>query len=238
MEIDEIAKLDSFILETYKVLKPFENLKISSKSIKYLINNSYRTYDILISINCICSNIKNLSEIEHPLGILLRSGLYDFINFQFYSNKCITNEILDSTKFENEIEEYLKGHFNSMAKNDVIMETYKSILEFKSDGKLKEYKTLGVLKEGRDFANQKKLNYLHSAIDSWEWYSKYEHYGFFTYDMLNDVEGNKNRIYESIKILYYNVYLTMLAIHSIDSTLINLLKIEPIEDIILNKTKN
>ena len=234
MENNEISKIEGFLFETHKVLKLFENLNQPSTSINYLIDNCYRSYDILVSIDCLCKKVINLNEIEHPLGILLRSGLYDFIHFQYYSNKCISKGKFDSKKFAADIDEYLKGHINKIEWDSDLKERYKDIVEYKDDGKLKEFKTMGILKEGKSVAKEKKLNYLQSAIEYWEWYSKYEHYGCFTNKMLMDFKGNYSRINLSIKVLFANIYLSLLTIYDIDSNLLILEKIKQIENILLN----
>ena len=153
---------------------------------------------------------------------------------QCYSNKCISNNKFDSKKFAADIDEYLKGHLNKIEWDSNLKEKYKDFIKYKDDGKLKEFKPLGILKEGKSVAKEKKLDYLQSAIDYWEWYSKYEHYGCFTNKMLMDFEGNIKRRNRSIKILFANIYLSMVAIYDIDSNLLDLEKINQIENILLN----
>ena len=86
---------------------------------------------------------------------------------------------------------------------------------------------------GRSFANEKKLNYLQFAIDCWEWYSKYEHYGYFTNNMLMDFDGNYKRLNRSVNILFVNIYFSLMAIFDIDSNILKLDKFKQLEKFIL-----
>ena len=237
MERDEISKLNGFLNEANLILKDFKKVESKSNSINYLIDCLFRTYDILNSIEKIVKGQANLKSFEHPIGILLRSGLSDFIHHQHYSNKCISKDKFDSGKFEYEISEYLCGHFEKLDPNLEPLEEYKAEIGIE-ELRLKEnkkYKKISIVKNGMSTAKEKKLNYLESAIECWEWYSKYEHYGFFTNRMLSKFEGNQLRMHTSINLLFVNFYFCLLTLVDIDDELFDLPKADEIKHLILEK---
>ena len=234
VKLTVLNKINVFLSETNRILKKFKDFNHDLLSINYLIDNCYRSYDILIAIECLLKDGKDINEIEHPVGILLRSGLYDFINFSCYTNKCISNNSFNVEKFNNEIDEFRKGHLNKLNWDSDLKEKYQDIIEIRENGKVKESKPLGILKEGVSISIEKKLQYLNDAIKSWEWYSKYEHYGLFTNLMLSDFEGNELRINFSIEMLFLNIYLSLLTISNIDFDAYSLEGIKKIEQIIFS----
>lgn len=237
MERDEISKIDSFLNEANLILKDFKNLESKSKSVNYLIDCLFRTYDILNSIEKIVKEQESLKSFEHPIGILLRSGLSDFIHNQHYSNKCISNEGFDTDKFEYEISEYICGHFKRIDPSLEPMEEYKAQIGIE-ELRLKEnkkYKEINIFKHGMTTAKEKKLNYLEIAVGCWEWYSKYEHYGFFTNRMLMKFEDNLLRVHTSVNLLFVNFYFCLLTLCDIDNTLFDLKKADEIQRLIYEK---
>lgn len=196
----------------------------------FLVENCLRTYDVLFCLETLLNSDLNDAEIEHPIGILLRSGLHDFINFQYVTNRCVEKEKLNQEKFILAACEYMNGHYNKIDPSLEIDEQFKHLERFKDFGNKKEYKILGILKEGKDFAKQKKLNFLGLAIDLWEWYSKYEHHGVFTLVMLKH-EENKYRRNESIKLLLINVCLSLYTLAEIDSSILDFDTAKVLEEI-------
>jgi hypothetical protein len=235
MKRDEISKLEGFLSEANLILKDFEKVKSNLNSVNYLIDCLFRTYDILNSIEIIVRGQANLKSFEHPIGILLRSGLSDFIHSQCYSNKCITKGKFDSTKFEYEISEYLCGHFEKLDPDLELLEEYKAqigIEELRLKDN-KKYKKISIFKNGMSTAKEKNLNYLETAVECWEWYSKYEHYGFFTNRMLSKIEDNQIRMFTSIYLLFVNFYFCLRTIDDIDDELFDLKKAEEIKRLVL-----
>lgn len=237
MERDEISKLDEFLNEANLILKDFKIVESKFNSVNYLIDCLFRTYDILHSIEKIVKGQQNLKSFEHPIGILLRSGLSDFIHNQHYSNKCISNDKFDSGKFEYEISEYICGHFKRIDPCLGPMEEYKAQIGIE-ELRLKEnkkYKEISIFNHGMNTAKEKKLNYLEIAVECWEWYSKYEHYGFFTNRMLLKFEDNLLRIHTSINLLFVNFYFCLLTLCDINDNLFDLKKADKIQRLILEK---
>ena len=91
-----------------------------------------------------------------------------------------------------------------------------------------KYKEINVFKDGMTTAKENKLNYLETAVECWDWYCKYEHYGILTNIMLFQFEDNLLRINSSVNLLFINFYLCLLAIIDVDS---NLLKLENTKEI-------
>jgi hypothetical protein len=231
MREKEINRIDQYIDVQNLILQRFERSNDYNLSVNYLIETCFRTYDLLISINILLKSDLELTELEHPLGILLRSGLHDFIHLQYMLNKSIESNEFIKESFHSEVREYMNGHFNRIDKNFELSDNLKSIYRFKDYGTKASFKVLGILKEGKDFAKSKKLNFLEQAIDFWEWYSKYEHHGVFTYLMYNQVEDNKKRIFLSINFLLicgvYSLY-ALLEFGRNEFTLEELNKLEEI----------
>ena len=237
MERDETSKLDNFLNEANLILKDFKNVETKSNSVNYLIDCLFRTYDILFSIEKIVKGQKSLRSFEHPIGILLRSGLSDFIHSQHYSNKCISNGEFDAEKFEYEVSEYICGHFKRIDPSLEPLEEYKAQIGIEELilKENKKYKEIKVFNHGMNTAKEKKLNYLETAVECWEWYSKYEHYGFFTNRMLLKFEDNQLRIHTSINLLFVNFYFCLLTLVDIDDELFDLPKADEIKRLIIEK---
>ena len=92
---------------------------------------------------------------------MLRSGLSDFIHNQYYFNKCLVKNLFDKDKYELEISEYLCGHFNRIDPALNGMEEYKEqigieLLRLKAN---KNYKEISIIKNGKQTAKDKKLNF-------------------------------------------------------------------------------
>ncbi len=234
----EINRLELFLDYSNKVIKEFEGKGTENVSLDYLIENSLRSYDILLSVSILLKSNLGLSELEHPLGILFRSGLYDFIYLQYVMNKSLKNNILDSESLDSEIREYINGHFNKVGKDFELIDSLKGKDRFKDFKSKDRFKELGVLKEGRSFAESKKLPHLKLAIDCWEWYSKYEHYGVFTNLMYNDIEGNRIRVQRSIELLSYNICFSLHLLLELGYDKIKLEDIKKLEDISLDSINN
>lgn len=232
-----LKQTNEFLNSAHQILKQFEGENSYPLHVNYLIENSLRTYDLLIAIETLLQSSLEIKELEHPIGILLRSGLYDFIYFQYVSNKSVENQLINQELFENEVREYMNGHFNKIDTTLELDERYKNLDRFKDFGTKKEFKVLGILKGGKNFAKQKKLNYLDEAINLWEWYSKHEHYGVFTNQMYNHDE-NEIRIKSSISLLYANICLSLYTLSDIDSKIISSDKVKSLEEITLNSMKN
>lgn len=183
------------------------------ESTNFLIDNSCRSLNILDSVHTLIESCTDsLSTIEHSLGILLRSGLYDYINFSYYSNNCIAGEYFDGSKFEVSILNHSKGHFNRFEWNEELKKEYGDLVEFKENGKIKQFEELRVFPEAVNCAREKGLPILEVAVQAWQWYSKYEHYGYFTPKMLKYTKENEERIDYSIFLLMLNIVLSFMAL--------------------------
>ncbi|MBI2280429.1 MAG: hypothetical protein HYU68_07040 [Bacteroidetes bacterium] len=233
--MSEFNNLDKFLFYTNQILEKFEGKNSYTISTNYLIENCFRTYDILVTIDTINKSSLKLQELEHPVGILLRSGLYDFIYSQYIMNTSLVKNQLNIEKLEIEVRKYMNGHFNNINPDLELNDQVKHLDKFKDFGSKKEFKQLGILKQGKSFAIEKKLNYLECAINNWEWYSKYEHYGVFTNHMYNKKDDNRLRMKESIQLLYCNIYFSLISICELNSDLLALNDIEILGEISINK---
>jgi len=231
MKMDEISRIGTFLNEANLILKDFKSIDSNSNSVNYLVDSLFRTYDILNSIDKIAKSQESLKSFEHPIGILLRSGLSDFIHNQHYSNKSITKGVFDSKKFEYEISEYICGHLKRINPSLVPLKEYKEqigIEELRLKDN-KKYKEISIFNQGMNTAKEKKLDYLKAAIEYWEWYSKYEHYGFFTNRMLLKFKDNQLRMNSSTYFLFINFYFCLLTLCDIDNQLFDLKKADKIK---------
>lgn len=204
--------LFEFIDKSNRLLMKFNGNNTFPLEVNYLIENCIRSYHVLRALEHLIKNHVPIEELEHPIGILLRSGLNDFINFQYISNKSIKGGKMVVSTFEKEAREYMNGHFNRVDKEYVLREDLKGLDRFQDYGKKERFKELGILKEGINFAKSKKLNYLEVAINNWEWYSKYEHHGVFTNLMYETIEDNHYRNSVSVELICCNMYLSLLVL--------------------------
>lgn len=228
-------ELTSYLDLTDTILSRLSGVNDFDSSTNFLIETYFRSYDILIAIEKLDASELRQYELEHPTGILLRSGLYDFINFQYLSNSSLEkNGILNTKTFELKVKEHLSSHFNDIDESYELREDLKNLKSFSEFGKKKKFKTLGVLKEGKEFANSKKLNYLEKAILIWEWYSKYEHYGAFTHYMYKEEEENQNRKKIAIQLIMANIHLCLCTLIDLGLNKFELSELSRMEEIVLN----
>ena len=178
------------------------------RSIQYLLEYIKRSIDNLDAISCILINIGNDKAFENPLGIILRSGLLDFITLLY--NDLKAGEVDDNyykAEFEDIAKNILFDHFNYLSLDEDLKITFKEFINISDKGKVKSG-----FGEAPKFINMKqtitnqKNNYFYYACEHWEWYSKYEHFGFFSYDMQRlDREGIRNRMFLSISHLIFGI---------------------------------
>jgi hypothetical protein len=230
--------LSLFLEKSGAILKRMHGSNNFGTTQNYLIDLCFRTYDILVAVeNLKLSGLKQ-NELEHPVGILLRSTLYDFINFQYFYNQSIKKGELDKNLFSSLVKEHISSHLNLLSDNFELKEEYKNLDRFSEFGKNKTFKILGVLREGRAFAKSKKINYLEEAISIWEWYSKYEHYGAFTNLMYQKQEENSYRKFTAIQLGMANIYFSLSTMIDLGNELITPKDLKLIETIILNFKTN
>jgi hypothetical protein len=227
-----LNKIKQFLNHSNQILKPFEVENSYPLHINYLLENCFRSYDLLITIETLLKSSKTKKEHEHPIGILLRSGLYDFINFQYVSNKSIENQSINKEIFEKEARGYMNDHYSRINTSFKLHERYKSLDRFKDFEPAKKSNNLKVLKTGKEFAKQKKLIAMEDAINLWEWYSKYEHHGVFTNHIYNHVENN-DRVKSSIHYLFSNIYFSLCILSDLDSSILKIDQVKPLQAIIL-----
>jgi hypothetical protein len=226
--------LSLFLGQTEPILKKFSGTVDHGTVQNFLIEMCFRSYDVLVAIETLELVGLKQNDLEHPVGILLRSSLYDFINFQYIANSTIENQKIDRTLFEKLVKEHLSTHFNNIKDSFELKDELKHLDRFSEFGKKKIFKTLGILKEGKEFAKSKKINYLQEAIGIWEWYSKYEHYGAFTHLMYQEQEENHLRKLTAIQLIMANIHLSLCTLSDFGSDLFDLNELTPMENIILN----
>lgn len=197
----------------------------------------FRSYDVLVAIETLELVGLKQNDLEHPVGILLRSGLYDFINFQYIANSSIVEQNFNKEQFHEMVREHISTHFNNLKGNFELKDDLKHMERFSEFGKKKNFKTLGILKEGKEFAKSKRINYLQEAIGIWEWYSKYEHYGAFTNLMYQERQENLVRKLTAIHLVMANIHLCLCTLIDFGNELFVLEDISPMEKIIV-KFKN
>ena len=171
----------------------------------FLLSNINRSTQVLESFLAL-NEINTNNRLEHSIGILLRSALFDFIILSDYSNKSKFKDELDIDKFETKIKH------QTLAQLKRLPEKHKENFEIlkrscQIAGNINELK--GVTKL-RPYAMSINDKYFICAIDIWEWYSKYEHYGLFTSDMTTQPD-NIIRQNDSVLILMLNVFYSIIT---------------------------
>lgn len=229
-----INNLSSFLNFTEIILSRFSGKKDQGTSANFLIEMCFRSYDLLVAIEKLEESELKQTDIEHPVGLLLRSGLYDFINFQYITTSCVEKDKMNRRAFETMVKEYMSSHFNGINEKFELKDDLKNLERFSEFGKKKKFKTLGILKEGKEFAKSKKINYLQEAIAIWEWYSKYEHYGVFTHLMYQELENNHQRKLIAVHLVMSNIHLCFCTLNDLGTDKFQLSELSDMEQILLN----
>ncbi len=179
-EVD--AKLDT----NYKVTR------------KYLLDNMDRATKVIKSF--LILNKHNIDNVlEHTIGILLRSALNDFIIFSYYRNTSMVDgivnlDMLDEGLFNQVFNHLVRDKKGREIKDFIEQDEIKDFLNNFSNGYKYTLKDLRcIAKEARKSAREANDVNLREAVDSWEWYSKYEHYGCVTTLVANHDENIKRQ---------------------------------------------
>lgn len=163
-------------------------IKGSNKnSIQLLFEFIVRTNSNLFSVQKIIESQINSIRLEHSIGLLLRSSLFDSIIIYYLNFDSEQNGTVDYNKFEKSVLKITSSHveraFNDYKINDVnLIQKFKS--QIVNTGK--RFKSLYgeelTIRKYIEAIKAKNNNPKYSKIyDYWEIYSKYEHYGLFSY---------------------------------------------------------
>ena len=173
------------------------------------------------------------------MGLLLRSALFDFIHFKNFllkSTKTIIDdgdekEVLDIDILDQLVDTYKKTHLNFVPDDykSKLSENLKDKLNITEEDLGKKHKEVSIYGKIRPNAVNEGINFLIYAIDCWEWYSKYEHYGVFTGEMVSQIEENRSRRENSIVFLYIAFYSYLLLLSDYNVKGISLENIETLK---------
>jgi len=175
---------------------------------QFLTDNIERGIRVLESY-IILNNIAVNNCFEHPIGIMLRSALNDYIVFAFYCNESKVNNIIDYDLLETKIKEQTLAPLNKYKKDSEFVEHYKDFYNYKDNGEIKTFNELkGIMKKAPQNAKNYNDRFLKNVVNLWDWYSKYEHYGIFTplfYKENDNIVRQNNSVFFIMQNIFYSL---------------------------------
>jgi hypothetical protein len=193
----------------------------------YLADNIQRSLSVLESFLLVDKENVN-GKFEHPIGIMLRSPLLDYIIFTLHAGNATKGDGLDLDKFEKDISEQIKAHLNYCKNDPTARAFYKHIYEKKENGKVREFSEIkSVLKKAHQHAEEFNNPLFSTVAGIWEWYSKYEHYGWFTKGAVDHFDNDYRQKIAVFHIMQY-IYLclTTLADLKVDGLNVKEMKVD------------
>jgi len=210
MELEEREQVIKF-LKYCNTLWPISCKSKQNFLRNYLLDNIQRSLSVLESFILVDKENVN-GKFEHPIGIMLRSPLLDYIIFTLHAGSATKGDGLDLDKFEKDISEQIKAHLNYCKNDPTAREFYKHIYEVKENGKVREFSEIkSVLRKVHQYAEKFDYPLFSTVAGIWEWYSKYEHYGWFTKAAVDDLD-NINRQNVAVYHIMQYVYLCLLTL--------------------------
>lgn len=210
---DLISNTINFITDYTKIIASFlENISGKNLSSKYRLStefilevlNRFNSNSIVVS-NLLSQYNKNATLI-HPIGLLIRSSLLDFIMLM-YLNSQNNGEIINNKEWVefqlkniycNQLEHTQKD-FNNFKKinenynvtqlNDLLVEKFPDYF-INSTCKLKNHTSISIINMILAMKNNPYTKSFVGVYERWSLYSKYEHYGALTYEMQRIKEIN------------------------------------------------
>ena len=219
--VDEVKPLiDKFAIICFSVLKVHDRKSLrpeNKHAVEFLLEITKRTYYNIKSIQKILNEYITDNVYDHSIGLLLRGSLSDIITVAYLNSNNATEE-LNIDWYNEEVKKYLCDHIYFTQKTFPKIETrqnkqkeFDELLQSKFpdlveiiDGKLKvKYPNA---KTQNQIVTKLKENPTSKIFEGawlhWNYYSKYEHYGAFTYNFQRiDVQNNFKRILHSLSFL-------------------------------------
>lgn len=185
-----------------------------------------RFYYNSCSIKALLELFKNDHNYKFPLGLLLRTGLSDFLTY-FYFLSIVKENYPNVESINKEIKQFLVGNIH-FAKREIDRnlsnkkitrqqrdEDWQNIKRLYDDffdpltGKLIDAKNIGIADIRTKLEKHQDTEWVASAYNSYAVFSKYEHFGAFTHDLqkfhlLND-DFDINGIIMSTIHIYWGV---------------------------------
>jgi hypothetical protein len=219
--IEKYTSLIKPLINKSEVIDRHGNLELFIKAI-FL----ERFYYISKAIELLLGLYKVDLNYKLPLGVILRTGLSDFMTF-FYIILIIEEQYPDVDSIDMEIKKFLAGNIQYL-KNEIewnlqekeispkqyeeawgnIRKLYFDFFE-QDTGKIIEHKNISISKIKKKLGSNVKFKWASDAYNAYEIFSKYEHIGALTYDLqkvhLKSVDFDTNGIIGSTTYIYWGV---------------------------------
>jgi len=201
-----IDKTSNFINDYTKIITQFlKNISGKNLGTKYKLSTEF-ILEVLkrfnansIAVNNLLVLLKNNFTLIHPIGLLIRSSLLDFIMLMYLNSKNNSEIINDKEWIESQLKiifcnqlEYIQKDFNNSKKinsnynvnssNDLLVEKFPDFF-IKGTYKLRFKKAKSTIEMIEEMKNNSYTKPFVGVYERWSFYSKYEHYGVLTYDI-------------------------------------------------------
>ena len=172
-------------------------------SLHFLLEYAKRSKDNLLAVNYLLYNYSLDISLDYPISSILRTCLSDFISLIYVDSNV--NRGTYRTDFEKLAGRFMYDHFNYIPLDEEQKERYKDYIKLDNNGKSKSI--LGKAQTISKMIKHIKLNdnkYYIQACHNWEWYSKFDHFGIFTYHFRNQgiMYNLKMHLYTISHIMY------------------------------------
>jgi len=200
-----IDKTSNFINDYTKIITQFlKNISGKNLGPKYKLSTEF-ILEVLkrfnansIAVNNLLVLLKNNFTLIHPIGLLIRSSLLDFIMLMYLNSKNNSEIINDKEWIESQLKIIYSNQLNHTLKDfdkqyinpkltqmkDLLAEKFPSLIikkegiyNIKHKGKISTYDMILKMK------NNSYTKPFVGVYERWSFYSKYEHYGVLTYDI-------------------------------------------------------
>ncbi len=195
------------------------NISQNKNSIMFLLEYLLRCKSNLKSISILLSEEKIETEFENAIGLIIRCSLSDFISLLYIDD--ISNNHKDVIVFEENCRKLQFDHFNNMDLSKEARAKYKDVIEIKENGKIKsKYGEFPSVSKIKRIIKDKIKPYFLSTFDNWNWYSKYEHFGYMTYFIIRiDPKINYETHLKSLNLVLNGIKLVMEILENIEPKL-------------------
>lgn len=229
--MDKIDNLIILIDKYTEIIKPLidKNKSIDrKKDLELFVNLAFleRFYYNSCAIKALLELFKNDHNYKFPIGLLLRTCLSDFLTY-FYFLLIVKENYPNDESINNEIKQFLVGNIHSLKKEidwslknkkitkQLYDEAWQDIKRLYDDffdpltGKLINDKNIAIAVIKNKLKTHQDMEWAAFAYEGYALFSKYEHFGAFTYDLqkfhlLND-DFDINGIIMSTNHIYWCV---------------------------------
>ena len=229
--MDKIDNLIILIDKYTELIKPLidKNKRINrKKDLELFVKVAFleRFYYNSCAIKALLELFKNDHNYKFPLGLLLRTGLSDFLTY-FYFLLIVKENYPNVDSINNEIKQFLVGNIHSFKReidwslsnkkitNQQRDEAWQNIKRLYDDffdpltGKLIDDKNIGIAAIKKKLEKHQDMEWAAFAYEGYAIFSKYEHVGALTYDLqkfhLLNVDFDINGIIMSTIHIYWGV---------------------------------